>query len=50
VREIEVSHRPRTRGVTKYGIGNRLWRGIHDLLGVRWLRSRLLSPRVRPHD
>jgi glycosyltransferase involved in cell wall biosynthesis len=50
VREIEVSHRPRTRGVTKYGIGNRLWRGIHDLLGVRWLRSRLLSPRARPHD
>jgi dolichol-phosphate mannosyltransferase len=45
--EVRLSHRPRRHGVSKYGVGNRLWRGLHDLLGVRWLRSRLVSYRVR---
>jgi len=45
--EVELSHRPRRLGVSKYGVGNRLWRGLHDLLGVRWLRSRLVRYRVR---
>lgn len=38
--EIPVNHRPRTAGNSKYGIGNRLWVGIHDIIGVRWLRAR----------
>jgi hypothetical protein len=33
--------------VSKYGMGNRLWRGIHDLIGVSWLKVRLLRYRVR---
>jgi glycosyltransferase involved in cell wall biosynthesis len=45
--EVPVRHRPRTRGVSKYGMGNRLWRGIHDLVGVSWLKVRLLRYRVR---
>jgi glycosyltransferase involved in cell wall biosynthesis len=45
--EVPVHHRPRTRGVSKYGMGNRLWRGIHDLIGVSWLKVRLLRYRVR---
>jgi glycosyltransferase involved in cell wall biosynthesis len=45
--EVAVHHRPRTRGVSKYGMGNRLWRGIHDLIGVSWLKVRLLRYRVR---
>jgi hypothetical protein len=28
-------------------VGNRLWRGLHDLVGVRWLKSRLVRYRVR---
>lgn len=40
VREIEVGHRPRRFGQSKYGIRNRLGRGIADLLGVLWLRRR----------
>ena len=44
VREIDVTHRPRTRGQSKYGVANRLGRGLADLIGVRWLRSRLLPP------
>jgi len=45
--EVAVRHRPRTRGVSKYGMGNRLWRGLHDLVGVSWLRHRLVRYRVR---
>jgi len=45
--EVPVHHRPRTRGVSKYGMGNRLWRGLHDLVGVSWLKRRLLRYRVK---
>ena len=37
---VPVSHRPRVHGRSKYGIGNRLWVGIVDLLGVMWLARR----------
>lgn len=45
--EVPLSHRPRRHGRSKYGVSNRLWRGIYDLFGVRWLKSRLLRYRVR---
>jgi len=38
--ECPVTHHPRSHGVSKYGIHNRLWRGIYDLMGVAWLRRR----------
>lgn len=37
---IAVGHRPRQAGQSKYGIHNRLWVGITDLIGVMWLRRR----------
>jgi len=40
VESVPVAHRPRTRGTSKYGIANRLWAGIVDMLGVMWLRRR----------
>lgn len=46
VLSIEVQHRPRRRGVSKYGIHNRLWAGIIDMLGVRWLQWRTRRPVV----
>ncbi|MCB2153601.1 glycosyltransferase family 2 protein [bacterium] len=49
--EIPVNHRPRTSGTSKYGINNRLWRGIRDIFAVRWMQSRVLHYRVRrPND
>ena len=36
----QVNHRPRERGVSKYGVWNRLWVGIADLFGVMWLGHR----------
>jgi len=46
VRSLPVNHRPRERGVSKYGVFDRLWVGIGDLLGVMWLRRRASLPVV----
>lgn len=43
---VRVNHRPRTRGRTHYGIHNRLWGGIVDVVGVMWLRRRTKRPAV----
>ena len=40
VKSVPVNHRPRTRGVSKYGMWNRLWVGLSDLRGVGWLIRR----------
>ena len=37
---VPVNHRPRMRGRSKYGLNNRLWVGLVDLFGVRWLIRR----------
>jgi dolichol-phosphate mannosyltransferase len=46
VTEIPVGHRPRRFGRTKYGIHDRLWRGIADLMAVRWLQRRWIDRRT----
>ncbi len=43
VLEMEVNHRARVAGVSKYGIGNRAWRGIRDCFAMRWYRSRVVA-------
>jgi glycosyltransferase involved in cell wall biosynthesis len=45
--EVPVRHYPRAHGVSKYGIGNRLFKGLYDLLAVRWMQSRVLRYRFR---
>lgn len=40
VRSVPVGHRPRKSGQSKYGVMNRLWVGIVDLIGVMWLLHR----------
>lgn len=47
---LPVNHRRRERGVSKYGLHNRLWVGIVDLFGVMWLRRRPLHPEAREED
>jgi dolichol-phosphate mannosyltransferase len=37
---VPVHHRPRARGISKYGMLDRLWVGIVDLFGVMWLKRR----------
>ena len=51
--EYPVTHHARHTGVSKYGINNRLWRGLYDLVGVAWLRRRqvffeVMAPEGQP--
>jgi dolichol-phosphate mannosyltransferase len=39
-REVPIGHRPRVAGVSKYGLNNRLWRGIADLFAMAWYQKR----------
>jgi dolichol-phosphate mannosyltransferase len=50
VQSVEVHHRQRERGVSKYGLHNRLWVGIVDLFGVAWLQRRARLPVVNEVD
>jgi glycosyltransferase involved in cell wall biosynthesis len=47
VTQMPVNHRPRTAGRTKYGIGNRLWRSMYDLIAVRWMQRRTYQYRIK---
>ncbi|HEU4502265.1 MAG TPA: glycosyltransferase family 2 protein [Nitrospira sp.] len=47
VTEVPVRHHPRMHGVSKYGVGNRLFKGLYDLLAVRWMQDRVLKYRFR---
>ena len=40
---LPVGHRPRRTGRSKYGLSNRLFSGIVDLVGVAWLLRRPLA-------
>ncbi len=46
---VDVSHRPRGRGVSKYGFWGRLGVGIFDLAGVWWLLKRA-KPDIKVTD
>jgi len=46
-REIPVGHRLRRGGTSKYGIHNRLWITLFDLLMLRWYRARVARTRVK---
>jgi glycosyltransferase involved in cell wall biosynthesis len=47
VTEVPVRHHPRTHGYSKYGVGNRLFKGLYDLIAVRWMQSRVLKYKFR---
>ena len=50
VLSVEITQRERTGGRSKYGLHNRLWVGIVDLLGVWWLTRRALRPVVEKRE
>lgn len=47
VTEVPVRHYPRAHGVSKYGVGNRLFKSLYDLIAVRWMQRRCLRYRLR---
>ena len=48
VTEVPVRHYPRIHGVSKYGLGNRLFKVLYDLIGFRWMRARVLKYKILP--
>lgn len=46
VQSVPVNHRPRTRGQSHYGLVDRLFTGIIDIVGVMWLTRRTRMPAV----
>lgn len=46
IKEVFVKHHPRQRGKTKYGIANRLFRGLRDCLAVQWMRDRRIRYQI----
>jgi len=43
---VEVNHRHRERGISKYGMWDRLSVAVRDVLGVMWLAARGSKPHV----
>jgi glycosyltransferase involved in cell wall biosynthesis len=43
VTEVPVNHRPRELGRSKYGLWNRVFCSFRDLLGIQWMKCRLLN-------
>jgi dolichol-phosphate mannosyltransferase len=50
VKEMPVAHHPRTAGRTKYGVWNRLGRGVYDLAMVRWYLKRQIKTLTAPDN
>lgn len=44
ITHVDVHHRPRAHGRSKYGTLDRLLVSLSDLMGVRWLRRRARNP------
>jgi dolichol-phosphate mannosyltransferase len=47
---VPVRHRERGAGNSKYGVFDRAWVGIYDLIGVRWLLKRNAIPKIISND
>ncbi|MBN1436513.1 MAG: glycosyltransferase family 2 protein [Sedimentisphaerales bacterium] len=41
VKELPVKHRPRTAGIAKYGVWNRIFKALRDTFAIRWMQSRI---------
>jgi dolichol-phosphate mannosyltransferase len=46
INQVEVAHRARTRGKSKYGLAVFLWRPLLDMLGLLWFFRRRLPQRI----
>lgn len=42
-REVPIHHRARIAGKSKYGLHNRLWRGLADLFAIAWYQKRRIG-------
>lgn len=47
VTEVPVNHFPRQFGKSKYGVWNRVWKGLKDALAVRWMQKRKIRYEIK---
>ena len=47
VKEVPVRHYSRIHGVSKFGVGNRLFKSLYDLIAVRWMARRVFTYKYR---
>ncbi len=45
--EVEVNHRERKKGKTKYNALNRAFTAFYDLIGVRWIMKKHVNYRIK---
>lgn len=45
--EIPVTHRKRAHGTSKYGVWNRVFKGLRDLRAIRWMQATHMTYRAR---
>ena len=50
VMEVPVNHRTRRAGHAKYGVVNRMFRGLRDTFAVRWMQKRALRYAIDQGD
>jgi hypothetical protein len=50
VLEVKVNHRPRRHGCSKYGIWDRAFSALYDLLAVRWMQARHVTYRIKERN
>jgi dolichol-phosphate mannosyltransferase len=50
LRQLEVAHRPRIRGQSKYGISVFWWKPLIDMIGVFWFLRRRFPCRIALRD
>ena len=50
VMQVPVRHFPRTAGVSKYHLWNRLWAPLIDCFAYRWMKSRYINYTVASED
>ena len=48
--EVPVSHRPRTMGSSNYGVWDRAFSGLRDLLAVRWMQDRFIHLDIKKEE
>ena len=41
--QMQVNHRPRLHGASKYGVLDRAFSAFYDLLAVRWMQRRNIT-------
>jgi glycosyltransferase involved in cell wall biosynthesis len=46
LRQVDVAHRPRTRGVSKYGFSVFWWKPLIDMLGLFWFARRRFPAQI----